>query len=442
MAERVPIPSEAAKCNWNSDGVTYPSTDPGAPKRLTGFQPKDVPVPGPGEAIPANDHNWLWKTIMEMTSWSRDFITREWRDVHEGISQTTSAALIFRVVPPLGAPFANYARYQTGWSAASTAATGGNPTEVKTDGEQIYYIAGSVAQSLIAASPVAGAEIWESGVVIQFGSVAVDGAAVYTFSTNAGEPGLFILDRTTGTQTGNTGAEYACTKSVSNGVYCCGVNGTVGGAGSLVFYLIATPLETGTVIPLAAAINGLAIDNDQVYVGGTRNVNDVFAYTLSSRASAWSTTLPTTIAPTVNSIAADGDCVYVATDNVALTAGGNASIFCLERVSGAVLWTMDLFNIDILSIDDRYLHAVRDNNTVYMIKLRAPVPSVVASVTGFGLLSIDSDGYALYGSDSGTPANFRKVWVGGAAKTYQITGVNDPNRRPFHKMAVPVDGRI
>jgi hypothetical protein len=442
MAERAPIPTDADKVSWAEGGGAYPSGDPGAPKRSSGWQPKDNPVPGPGEVIPAEGHNFKWRVSGQMDEWIRDTIVREWRDVWEGIAQTDSAGIVFRVVPAPGTtPGTMYSRLQAAWSTASTAATGGNPVEIKTDGEQIYYIAGSANQSLIAASPPAGAEVWESsGIVIQFAALAVDGAAVYAMSTNAAEPGLFVINRTTGAQTANAGTEYACDFADANGVYWCGANGTVGGAGSLVFFTTAGPSQTGIVVPFLANATDLCLDDSTVFIVGPRNVDDVFAYTLSTRALLWSVKVDAN-AFTVNAICTDGDFIYVGTDSAALAAGGNASIFCLNKSNGAVLWTIDHSDVDELAVDDRYLYAVDSSNNLQMIRLRAPVPAIVGTATNFGT-SIACDGYAVYGNDSFTVTNFRKVWCGGAAKEFMLVHPADTSRRPFFNLAVPVDGRI
>jgi hypothetical protein len=443
MAERVTIPTEADKVSWAEGGAPYPSTDPGAGKRGTGFQPKDNPVPGPGEIITAEDQNFLHRLDGQMLEWLRDTIVREWRDVYEGIAQTDSAGLVFRVTPPVGVenPALMWSRLQAAWSVASTAATVGNPFQVQTDGEQIYYIAGSVNQSLIAAHPATGAEVWEVGIVIQWASMTADGAAVYGMSVNVAEPGLFVLNRDTGAQTANAGAEYGCNALATNGVYCCGINGQVGGAGTIVFYTVATPTETGTVGAFAAAAADLCLDDSTVFTVGPRGVvNDVRAYTLSTRALLWSVDVDTNPF-TVNAVCTDGDFIYVGCDSAALAAGGNASIFCLNKSNGAVLWTIDHSDVDELAVDDRYLYAVDSSNNLQMIRLRAPVPAIVGTVGNFGT-SIACDGYAVYGNDSFTVTNFRKVWCGGAAKEFMLVNGKDPTRRPFFNLAVPVDGRI
>lgn len=437
MTERNEIPSEAALCNWASDGSTYSSADPGAPKRLTGFQPKDEPTPGPGEVIPAEDHNFLWRVGMEMISWLRDGATRQWQALSEAITEKGGSPFsVIRVVPPLGSPPIMYARLVQLYNVVGTATSGGAVLQLITDGEQLYYQNNA---EIVAADPLTGAEVWEVSPGTSIDSIASDGANVY-YTGDVAQPGLRKISRVTGAPVASGGAEYACSRLVSNGVFAVGINGNVGGANSMVFWTVATPTETGTVTP-GGAITALAIDADQAYVGGTRNAgNDVFARTLATRASAWAVPLDTNDPSPVNAIAADGDFVYVGCDSFAIAAGGNRSLFCLERVSGAVLWSMDLVNIDVLAVDDRYLYAVNSAGLLYMIRLRGAVPSVVATLADVN--SVACDGVSVVCGDFTTPVNFQRNMAGGASKEFMIAHGNDPNRRPFFNLAVPVDGRI
>lgn len=444
MSERNEIPTEADALNWASDNVTYSSSDPGAPKRLVGFQPLNEPVPGPGEVIPAEDHNWLWKKCMEFLTWNKNGTTRQWRDLYDAIDAATVGD-VFRIVIPLGSPPTMYARLTQLWKTTSTAGTVGDPFQVITDGEQIYYIAGSLNQSLLAAHLATGAEIWETSAgITQFACVAADGAWVYVQAAAPGEPGLHVRDRTDGSNDRTGGAEHNCTRLVANGAFVVGVNGTIGGPGSVTFWTPTTPTETGTVVPGAAAPVTVAIDSDQCYVGGTRDAgNDIFARTLSSRAVVWDVPIDGNDPSPINAICADGDFVYVGCDSFAVAAGGNRAIFCLDRFTGDVLWSLGGNDIDYLAVDDRYLYAVDNGNILYMIHLRGAEPGYLTAVANVGSVMPGScDGISIVATDSATSTDFRRIMAGGASKEFMRAHGSDPNRRPFFTLAVPVDGRI
>lgn len=434
MAERVPAPTELDKTNWNSDGVTYPSTDPGAPKRATGFKPKDVPVAGPGDILPANDHNWLWNLSMQVHTWIKQFIPREWRYLPEAIAAASTRDLL-RVVPPSAG---NLYRLQQIFSKNSTGATGGNPASICTDGEQVYYVGGAIGQSLIGASPNDLSEVWEDGGLTQYSAVCVDGAYVYAMSTLVGEPGLYKRSRTTGGAVSNGGTENGCTKLRVNGIYAVGIRPN-SSTSKLVFWTCgsgaAAPTETGTVSP--TVLNGVAIDSDQAYVGGTRNTNDVWAYTLSTRANAWAVTLDAN-APTVNDICADGDRVYVCTDQFATAAGPNKSLFCLDRLTGALIWSADYANLDACCVDDHYLYVTTDGGVLYQLDPFTGY-SVATQTAMAAIGQLCCDGLSIYGQDGSTATNVRKLstWIGGTRTFTKMLG-QDPNRRPFYHLAIPV----
>jgi len=423
MSEKSARPATADNIGWNTT-PTNPSTDPGGAVRAAGWA-KD--------AIPGSDEfNYLQTMWGDFLQWLESTNAREWLDVSEGIAATSTFRDLFRVIP-LTSLGAISDRYYELFNIANTGASG-NPSHLCTDGEQMYYISGALDQYLIAASPLAGTEIFDVDTGIQIMSICCDGQAVYanTYSNS----GLYVYDRDTGAYSTKGGTEYACTALRTNGEYCVGIRPN-SSTSKIVFWTVATPTETGTVT--ITPLNGVAIDADQCYVGGTRATYDVWAYTLSSRAVAWQVTLATSSAPTVNAIAADGDFVYVCTDRVALTAGGNANLFCLSRYDGATLWTMDVgstVNLDYCAVDDKYLHVTDDADLTYMIKLGAPVPHVVATVADLIVQCCDGIGVGML--DAATAANFARHHVGHPTKTFMRAAADDPNRRPFHTLAVPV----
>ncbi|MHC4121751.1 MAG: outer membrane protein assembly factor BamB family protein [Planctomycetota bacterium] len=446
MTERIPAPADIDDTNWNNDGVTYPPTPPNAAKRLTGYKPKDVPTPGPGEIITADEQNWLHGLEMQLWTWAKQFIAREWSELSEGIASITTARFgLFRVCPAdiAIAPYLTSLRQSGKINVADPSTGAGNPVKVRTDGEYLYYHINALADYIVAVSPVDGALVWERAITTGHTATALatDGAAVYWISSNVGSPGLRLLDRTDGTNQANGGTEYNCDKLVVNGEYAVGANGTVNGAGTITFWgtLTGTPVQTGFV-GVGGTKLGLAIDETQVYTCGTRSTNDVWAYNLNSRALAWQVTLDANDPSPCNACVADGDYVYVGTDRFATAAGPTRNLFCLSRFDGSLVWSMEVdpasaIDIDRLTVDDRYLWAEDSSGTLYQIRLRGGAPSVVASLqTTNGIVS---DGIAIYGPNAGTPGNFQGIWIGGPTKTYMRADGNDPARRPFYMRAVP-----
>jgi hypothetical protein len=435
MTERNARPATNDNVGWNTT-PTNPSTDPGGAVRAAGWATN---------AIPGSDEfNYLQTMWGDDLLWLEAMAPREWYQIEDGIAASSYRDL-FRVVPPLTPP--SYDRLAQLFNVAGTAATGGNPNHIHTDGEQLYYACGNLtpSQSLIAAIPDTGAEVWEASPLTQHTALCTDGTNVYATSPSSpGEIGLAKIDRTSGALISQGGTEYDLDELRTNGVYCVGIS-PFSSSSKVVFWLVNTgataPTETGTVT--VTPLNGLAIDADQCYVGGTRNTYDVWAWTLSSRANAWQITLPTVGAPTVAAIAADGDCVFVATDSQTLTAGGRASVYCLDRVNGSVLWSYSPpgdTDVEAIAVDDRYLFVRDANDDLLQLKLRAAEPALVAVAADWN--EVVCDGVSVIGTDATTTTNFMRHMLGGASKTYMRALGTDPNRRPFYTLAVPVDGRI
>jgi len=265
-----------------------------------------------------------------------------------------------------------------------------------------------------------------------------DGAYLYYTERPASAlPGLWKISRTTGAAVANGGTtEYDCDLLRANGTHAAGIAPN-SSAGKVVHWSTGgTPVELTTNTP-TTNLNGLAIDATQVYVGGTRNTQDVWCYTTAGVA-VWSITLPSSSTPVVNAIAADGDMVYVATDQAALTAGGKASIFCLSRLDGSLLWTHDT-NTDLLrvAVDDRYLFVIDSFDILTMLRLHTPAVSPLAELADWD--EVICDGVSVIGHDATTTDNYMRHYLGGPAKTFMRADGGDTTRRPFFTLAVPVD---
>jgi hypothetical protein len=439
MAERIPAPTEIADTNWNSDGTTYPSTDPGSGKRATGYKPKDVPGPGDGEIITANEQNWLHGLEMQMHTWIKQFIPREWTELSEGITDASVFRQLFRVVPPNVTMSGRLAQI---FSTTGTAATGGNVTSVCTDGQRVFYISGTTLDAIIGASPVDLTEEWEfiNNPTTQVTAITCDGRFVY-FVSDATQAGLWTLGLD-GTGALNAGATFGHSKLRANGGWVAGISGSTG-VGDVDIW-VSSPISlvaTKATGSGGAGLLGIGIDDINVYVGGTRNTNDIWSYTLATGALNWQVTLDAN-APTVNAICADGDFIYVCTDDFAIAAGGNRCLFCLEKPSGTVLWSYDL-GVDLTdcAVDGDYLYVADSGNIVYMIRLRSPDVGVVELKTNVssGVDSLTSDGVNVFCRDASATTKVRRLSTGGPTKTFMRASGQDTRRRPSPMLAVPLE---
>lgn len=432
MAERNARPANSTKVPWPA--ATYGTTDP-ASQRAAGWAPNEVPD--------NDEFNFLQKMWGEELVWLLGYLAREWADIEEAGPTDMAVGELLAVVPP--AAGAN-ARGSAVFSGVTSGATGGgNIYHLCTDGEYGYYVSGGggAAQTRIVKFDMSDGSLTEqvetyAGNAIS--ALAVDGAAVFTMGANAADPGLERWARADldGPQV-SAGTEYACTRLVCNGYYAAGIAPN-SGAGKVVVYsdINGTLAEDGT-YDTASNMAAVAIDAENVYIGGTRSTYDVWAVVLSTRAHTWRTTLPTSSAPTISGIAVDGDRVYVCSDRVALTAGGNANLHCLDRMSGAVLWSADIGSTSDLvglSLDDKYLYT-SDGTTTFQVDKGNP-PAVVQHMAAVGSVYENvADGVSLLAVDSPI-SSFSRYWTQPRGRKLFVRAVGtDRWRAPFHHIVVP-----
>ncbi len=440
MTERVTIPSEAGSCNWASDESTYSSSDPGAGKRLTGFKPKDEPSPGPGETIPASDHNWLWKIGMYMLSWLRDTIQREFSVIEEGITDITAISRLFWVYPPTTGMDARGAAIFTNVTGSATG--GGAVKDLCTDGEQIYYINGASSHYLVAARNSDGSEIWENDPYSKgFSALCTDGGYLYGITTDSGTAGLRRLSRSDGTHSSSAGTRYGCTEVRANGQFAAAVAPT-GNLGDVVVWssIQATMAEDGVYATGSAQLKDIAIDNENCYVIGTRNVQDVWAVKLSNRTLAWSTQIQTASPAVARCVATDGNAVYVGIERDTI-GGVNANVVVLDRCNGQQIYTLDVYvsttpDIARIAVDDEYLYCQDSNGVLTVLKLDVAVPYEVLRISDTFRPVVD--GVSVISRENISSTEFQRHNMLNASKLFMRCASDDENRRPFHTLAVPV----
>lgn len=442
MTERVTRPASAAKCNWATGGSAYPKGDPGSGKRDVGYKPKDYPTAGNGDVIPAEDHNFLWNLGMDMLSWLRDFAPSEWSDVAEGIANAPNVSQLFRVYPPITG---QYATGELDWNATGTATGGGAiVATIETDGEQVYYVQGSPTY-IVAANPINGSEIWEQSIAgVQ--SIATDGGFVY-YIAGAGAAGLNRISRSTGAADTSGGTEYSCNVLEVNGSTAVALNGNVGSGYITFFYTIQGTITQGASQPNPTTnLVDICMDGEKCFTTGTRSTYDVWSYRLSDRVLSWQVALPTTGAPTTRGICTDGHYVYVVTDRIALTAGGDANLFILDRAQGTVLQSVDIAptaDLGYVNTDGSYLYCVgRVTAKCYIVPLRGPTMGTQAGVIDDVALKPACDGVSAVFRDFTTNTNLQRNWAGGASRLFMRAASDDVYRRPFFNLAIPADGRL
>jgi outer membrane protein assembly factor BamB len=413
--------------HWNDGGTPETKTEPNESKKDGGFIYKGIP--------PYDEFNWRWYWEYQFWAWIDAIVPRIFSTLKEGIDVVASPRL-FRVHPPAGGM---KARADQVFSVQGTLGAYA-VTDGATDGRRVYYLqsTGPGSGKCYGADPEDGSLDWTYDLSYPIDAVAADGRNVYICSGEATR-NVVSINRTTGAEIGYATIAYGTGfDACANGDYLvvCHSQYT-----DFFDNLGGTPNNTGTVARSATANNyACAIDALKVYVGGTRGTDsyDVYAYLLSSRATSWQVALPTTGTATINAIATDGDLVYVATDRIALTAGGDACLFVLSARNGSLLWTYDLgsgVNLDYIAHDDLWIFASDDANTTYCFHKthRAPL-WVIANFHAF-----EADGVGIVGGDGN---NIERKYRGTPMRTFQVVKNVDANRRPFHHLAIPVDDNL
>lgn len=416
---------DVPKLHWADGGTPNTTTEPNESKKDDGFPFEDVP--------PAAEENWWRKRTGEIANWIDGSFIREFSTLAEAIP-FISAPRCFRVHPPDAAMNAR------GATVFSTQGTGGAVAviDVATDGFYVFYAQGD---TVYATSPASLTDEWSYQPVAASNIIDLfsDGFRVYALIPyQAGDDEVYLLNPTTGAKVvGISLVSSTYAALAANGVW---LTVLVGNFAYFFDTLDGTPVEQGN-YNHGATLAAVALDAENAYIGGTQGTGsfDVRAVKLSTQAVVWSVAMPTTTAVTVKSIAADGDFVYVGTDRKALTAGGNANVFCLNRYTGAVVWTADLTvddtNTNHIFVDDRFVYPSMGTQETYFLDKRNG-QTVFYSTT---LSGRDCDGLSVCGAATNNGA---RIWRGNSTRVFMRADGEDPNRRPFHKYAVPIDGGI
>lgn len=427
MSETGGTKPAVADNRWSTTAPPHTITEPVGAKKDVGYDTNEIPT--------SPHWNWMLQINGLIDNWITAAHIREFEDIAEAIAATTPAD-VFRVGEPAAGNRAPGLQVYSLVPAGFTTIT-----DARSDGERAYYL--QTTGSIYAADPADGSQIWAvSPVNISGAALAADGRRVYV-SGDVGLPGLVHINRATGAIDGRAGTMFDAADIAANGVYAVQCGGSPS-ANDLYYYTVATavPVEIGSTAhgnPLGAC----AVDDSAVYFGGIRSGGiDVRAHDLATRAQIWAVSIKVGPSPLVTSIATDGELVYVGTVRVA-SGTGFANLFILQATDGAVIATIDVQvgagTVDVLqvSVDHGTIYASLGAPQFGVVALRLGSP-VIRQVAYFGALrtGFDADGVGII-AETGTNSAER-YFVMDRPVTLQRVGPTDPNRRPFHKLAIPM----
>lgn len=442
MTERVARPTDALKAGWRTDAGGNPILEPNASKRADGWAFE--------EQWPHQEANWQFKLHGDLWLWLFDFMPREWLDLKQGIDGHVAPQRFVVGRPASGNLYRGYVIFSEPTQSLEL------PTWVVTDGRRIYYIDANVAvegQNVVAMDPEDGIQLWtQAKVTTELVGLASDGDRVYT--SEDGQNGVDVRSPSTGAISAHGGTQGELRFMATNGVFLIGEF-----TNSIYFLndLDAAPVETGFV-SYGAVVRATAIDTFRAYVTGEQAAGMTRCYDLVSRALLWSVDPPTTVQPLGAAIATDGDHLYVGTDNVVLTAGGdNVNLFVYDRTRGVLVGAYEIGansdDVKRLAVDDRWLYVTTENATggvhreIHIIDLRSglvdvrqPVsvnlPAALGDETvwacdGVGAVIVDN-------ASAGGDPEIRRDLIHTKPRNFQRVAGDDSGRQPFFNAAIPI----
>lgn len=395
--------------------------DPGSGLKDAGY---------PDSAIPANEHhNALFHENYNRHVWAEAVMPRQFEYLAEALDVSD---LITKNMFRVGG-FEPGADTLSRIGALVASPVVGTITGVATDGQRVFY---SVSDDLTAVAGWGGAA---SGWTVKPSSgnaviaLSADGAFVYVATADLN---IHIVIPSTGSVNQSLGVQPDTIADLAaNGSRL--VAGLAGASDLAKVWLrdvsdVFNPV--GSTPTHGANIRSVAVDRDQGYlcgVGDAFGVN-VRAFSLVSPGSfSWSTKLPGVVS--AEKVEADGDYVYVAT-----TVGDfGKNLFCLRRTDGQIVWSAVIPDGDLfgLAIDDRFCWVSGVTDDAF-----AAEKSNGQIVWGDGSTFIPfvGDGFVVVGTNGSTQLQTRRK--GDVSTTYVRVDGGDVYRRPFYRLAIPVNG--
>lgn len=351
----------------------------------------------------------------------------------------TSYPRLFRVRPTgSSVPIRGYPQ----WS--STLYVGSNVFRIDTDGLRVYvgWAGGSAEADHIRAYDPEDCSLlwtWDDPDVDDVEAFCTDGLWVYCAKGIIGGTRLYTIVPSTGVliaiapgyiDAGDSTA--GINDMAANGSFCVTVDTT----GDVKFFSgceDGVPAYDGFVSH-GSELYAVAVDWRRAYVGGVQSAGvDLRAYTLSTRAQAWGVALPTTGAAVINDIATDGERVYVAVNyDIRTDIAVPVNVFCYSVISGVLLWgaATSTENGTNVSCDDNYVYLGTTSDASHILD----------KVTGevffdhAGSVSHCNDGLSFFAASG---AVLERLWTGYGTRIFMRVDGEDPERRPFHHLAIP-----
>jgi hypothetical protein len=271
---------------------------------------------------------------------------------------------------------------------------------------------------------------------------------------------LIRLNEATGASAGsNIGTLAHPERLVTNGIYVFGRDSGSNDDFYRFADLYGTGSETG---PFSYTSTGtyqildFAIDGNYLFIGGSaaggagdRLVKCVT--TVAPGSTFWDWDPPTTTQPVCNALATDGDYLWVGTDRAALSAGGNANLYLIEKLTGTMLYAYDIGNnsddVTHLALDDQYIVVTTYNtsggahNEVWILDYKIGAASMGSPIEqGFGanMIAWDTDGIGYVLADNNpSPKEVGRNLLHNYPRQMQRVDGRDKDRQPFHNLAIP-----
>jgi len=431
MSETGGTKPDVAGNRWATTAPPNPITEPLGAKKDVGYALNEKP---------ASAHfNWMLRQNGLIDNWLAANIVREFSGLSEAIAATTTPE-IFRIGQPAAG---NTAPGSDAFTALTPVEITGNVVDIRTDGSRIYI--SDDAGNLIAIDPETGATLWAIVPFQAMAPMAVTGDYIYLgVSTLVGMQERNTSDGSTN-QTISSGAAGA-SKIVANGEYAVVIDFATTGA---YYYsgLGATLAYDGSQTTVGNYIfRDVAIDQENVYFlnyDTVADISSVSCYDLATRSLQWSYNNPTgTATKNINSIATDGEFIYLACDSAALdgsvawATGETYNAFVLDKAGKYAAYANigSLGDLDIVATDGNLLYYTDSAGLAHVSTLRGMTMGYLWTQ---GTMDIhDVDGVSSVGLD-GSNQIVRKMSADQPV-TFQRTDGDDPNRRPFFNLAIPL----
>lgn len=426
--------NDLANLDWAETAAGGRVAEPIASSRNSGWLLEQIP--------PSNWVNWFWRLAARAIQWMTATNVRAFTDLEDATDATIAEPLVtgevFRVDRRPGDGGSDQVAPLTEvWSIAGSASTA---VRIVSDAQYVYYSQGSVLRR---ADRATGSELAARDFGAQINDVAVSGAAVVLVTDNVGGSEAFRVDRLTLADLANwpleaTGnGEHIDTNSwrvvYSDTSTSIQIIDAVGGT------TVASPVY-------GAAVYDVCVDYQRAYVVGADAGAGVQlrAYALSNGALDWSATIDVNPAGTavMNAIFADGERVYIAGTTTTGVGATTWSLSAIGREDGVKIWQVDTggTNVQHMAVDEAYVWIVNDNEELCQYDKRTGSLIKRLSHTG-GLSAVDTDADSVFISgDAGLDTKrLRRLDRGNTSKAFSIASGTNPNRRPFYKLALPMD---